>query len=192
MALMKKARLLESAKFQKPDISQFIPPEAKDAVDRVVAAGTKLMYSPDMRQELQAEIERDVPPAQKMAEAVTGLILTLDKQSKGGIPVQALFPAAMELMGEAAEVLAAAGQPVTQEDYNEAARQMFVLIGRKLGASDEQLMQGAEQIAGQAGGEQELGEGAQHESGETPAVEQRETAAEGAGLPEDDELEGRA
>lgn len=180
--LMQKARLLESAKFKKPDISGFIPPEAKDAVDRVVAAGTKLMYSPDMRQELQAEIDRDVPPAQKMAEAVTGLILTLDKQSQGGIPVQALFPAAMELMGEAAEVLAAAGQPVTQEDYNEAARQMFVLLGRKMGATDEQLMQGAEQIAGQAGGEVD----------DDAAEDQREDAAEAAGMPEDDEPEGRA
>lgn len=192
MALMQKARLLESAKFKKPDISGFIPPEARDAVDRVVAAGVKLMYAPDMRQELQAEIQRDVPPAQKMAEAVTGLVLTLDKQSKGGIPVAAIFPAAMELMGEAAEVLGAAGQPVTQEDYNEAARQMFVLLGRKMGATDEQLMQGAEQIAGQAGGEREPGEGAQHEAGEDAAAEQREDTAEAAGMPEDDELEGRA
>ena len=192
MALMQKARLLESAKFKKPDISGFVPPEARDAVDRVVAAGQKLMYAPEMRQELQAEIQRDAPPAQKMAEAVTGLLLTLDKQSQGGIPMAAMFPAAMELMGEAAEVLSAAGQPVTQEDYNEAARQMFVLIGRKLGASDDQLMQGAEQVVGQAGGENEPNEGPQHEAGEDQPTEQRETAAEAAGLPEDDELEGRA
>lgn len=169
MALMQKARLLESAKFKKPDISGFVPPEARDAVDRVVAAGQKLMYSPDMRQELQAEVQRDAPPAQKMAESVTGLLLTLDKQSQGGIPMAALFPAAMELMGEAAEVLAAAGQPVTQTDYNEAAQQMFVMISRKLGIDDEQIMGAAEQAAGRSSAEEP-----QDESVEQVATEQTE------------------
>lgn len=142
--------------FKRPDISQFVPPEQADAVQRIAAAGMKLMYSPQMRQELMQEVHRQVPVPQKLAEGVVGLMLTLDKQSQGGIPAQALFPAAMELLGEAAEVLSAAGQQVTQQDYNDAARLMFVLIARKLGAKDNQIMGAAQKIAG---GQPDVGAG---------------------------------
>jgi hypothetical protein len=144
--------------FKRPDISQFVPPEIKDVVDRVVAAGVKVMYSPQMQDQMKAAIESPDPVPKKMAENVTGLLLTLDKQTQGGIPDQALFPAGMELMGEAAEVLTSAGQPVTQEDYNEAARMMFVLVGQKLGGTRDQIMQAAEQaLPGGAGEEQQEG-----------------------------------
>jgi hypothetical protein len=134
--------------FKRPDISQFTPPAMQDIVQRIAAAGMKIMYSPDMRQELMKEVQRDVPVPQKLAEAVVGLMLTLDQKAQGGIPAQAIFPAAMELLGEAAEVLSAAGQQVTQQDYNDAARMMFVLIARKMGAKDDQIMGAAQQIAG--------------------------------------------
>lgn len=152
MALMD-SKSKTAAGFKKPDTAQFTPPELKDVVQRVAAAGVKLMYSPDMRDELAGEVQRDAPAAQKMAESVTGLLLTIDSQAKGGIPMGALFPAGLELLGEAGEVLTSAGQAVTQDQFNEAAQLLFVMVGKKLGASDEQLMQTAEQAAG--GGAQE-------------------------------------
>lgn len=162
--------------FKKPDVSQFVPPELADAVDRVVAAGHKIMYSPDMREELRAEVQRDAPTPQKLAEAVVGLLLTLDKQAKGGIPNGALFPAAIKLLGEGADLLSAAGQAVSQEDFNEAARMSFVLIGTKLGAKPEQIMQAAQGSVprGAPAMENEPGEGMQHETDEGPAVERQE------------------
>ena len=130
------------AGFKKHNIDQFIPPELKDIVDRVVAAGMKVMYSDDMKEDILDEIKRDVPPAQKMAEATVGMVLMLDQRSKG-IPMAALFPVAMKLLDESAEILVAAGQPVTQEDYSDAARRVFVLMGQKLGATPDQIMEGA-------------------------------------------------
>jgi hypothetical protein len=152
-ALMQRAqqRTQEPAGFKRPDTAQFVPEEQQDAYARVVAAGQKLMYSPEMREELKAEIQREAPVPTKMAEAVTGLMLTMDKQSKGGLPMPVIFPAGLELLSEAAEVLIAAGQPVTQEDWNEAARQMFVIMGRKFGAKDEDIMAAAEQSLGAQG-----------------------------------------
>lgn len=157
--------------FERPDIEGFIPEEAKDAVARVVAAGIKYMTSPQMRDDVQQEIQRDVPMPQKLAEATTGLMLSLDKQSQGGIPMAAMFPAAMELLGEAAEVMVAAGQPVTQADYNEAAQMMFVMIGKRVGATEEQMMGAAEQALGQGGAAEEGGSPEQEE----PPAEEEET-----------------
>lgn len=125
--------------FKRPDISRLIPPEQRDAVDRIVAAAQKLMYSPDMKEELMAEIHRDTPVPQKMAEAVVGLLLTMDKQSKGGLPSAAIPAAGQELLGEAAEVLIAAGQPVTMDDYVNASQLMFVLLAKKMKIPDEQI-----------------------------------------------------
>lgn len=137
--------------FTKPDITQFIPEELKDTVARVTAAGLKMLYSPELRDQVMQDIERPGEVPQKLAESVVGLLLTLDGQAKGGgIPMEALFPAGMELLGEAAEILSASGQPVTQADYNTAALQMSMLIVKKLApeASDEEIMQAHEQMLG--------------------------------------------
>lgn len=145
----------EGGAFEPVDWRAHTPPDMVDAVERVIAAGAKLMYSPDMREELRQAVAADAPPEQKMADNVVGLLLTLDQQAKGGLPVGALFPAAMGLLNEAADVLSAAGQPVTQEAYNDAALRAFVLIGKKLGGTDEQIQQAAAAAfdgQGQAGG----------------------------------------
>ena len=137
----------DQAQFTKPDIARFIPEDMRDIVDRVVAAGHKMIYSEQMREQVAKEIQRDVPVAQKLGEAVVGLLLTLDSKTPSGIPQAAIFPAAVELLAEAAEILSASGQPVTQEDFNEAMRTMWVLIGKKLGASDADIMQMTKQAA---------------------------------------------
>jgi len=192
--------------FKKPDPRTFIPEDQKDAVDRVVAAGMKTMYAPTMREELRNEINRKVPVAQKLSEGVVGLVLTLDKQAKGGIPQGAIFPAILMLLGEAADLLVSAGQRVTQDDYNLAAQQAFVLYARKMGANDSQIMQQLRKSAGQApdneqtepapdaevgpgepAAENEPGEGPAHEQAEAPSMEQQETQATARGLPEPDE-----
>lgn len=148
MSIMKQARARNA--FQRPDISQFIPPGQEDTVARVAAAGQRLMYAPGMRDELNAEVERDAPVTQKMAESVTGLMLTLDQQTPGGIPQEALFPAALDLLSEAAEVLSQAGDVVTADEYNEAALLMFVMMSKKLGIPDDDIMGAAEKAAGVA------------------------------------------
>jgi hypothetical protein len=139
--------------FQKPDIAQFVPPDVKDATDRVVAAGMRLMYAPEMREDIAAAIQSQEPMPKKLAENVTGLLLTLDQKAKGGIPAGALFPAAMGLLGEAADLAVAAGQQVTQSDYNDAALAMYALIGQKLGGTPEDVMgAAAAAMPGGAGG----------------------------------------
>lgn len=150
MSIVSKARARGA--FKRPDIRSFIPEGMEDVVARVSAAGQKIMYSPDMRDELQAEVKRDAPVAQKMAESVVGLMLTLDAQTEGGIPEAALCPAGLDLLGEAAEVLSQAGEPVTTAEYNEAAQLMFIMMAKKLGHSDEQIMGAAEQAVAGAGG----------------------------------------
>jgi hypothetical protein len=143
------------AAFKRPDVKALTPKPMHDVVDRVVAAGMRYLYSPAMREEVMAAVQSQEPMPQKLGANVAGLLLTLDNQTQGGIPVEALFPAGMELLGEAGEVMTQAGQPVTQEDFNTAALMLMAIIGKKLGAPDDAIAQamGGEEAAGGPGEE---------------------------------------
>ncbi|MBQ1765096.1 MAG: hypothetical protein IIZ92_19665 [Aquincola sp.] len=145
--------------FKRPDIGAMIPAEIKDVVERVHAAGLRIMTSPEMRQEVMNAIQSQDPTPKVLAENVTGLLLTLDQkaaeQGQPGIPPGALFPAGMELLGEAGEAMVAAGRPVSQDDFNTAAMMMYGMVGEKLGLSQDELMQGAAQSVPESGGESE-------------------------------------
>lgn len=187
MSLMEQARAQraqpqdDGGQLKKPDWQALTPPDMLDAVQRIVAAGQKLMYSPGLRDELHKAVAADQPVDQKLADNVVGLLLTMDQQAQGGLPVGALFPAAMGLLSEAADVLQAAGQQVTQEDYNDAALRMFTVIGKKLGGTDEQIMGAAQQAMG---GQPADGQ----PQGAAPAAAGPDAANEGS--PADDQQDG--
>lgn len=128
------------ATFQKADLSSAIPPEQQDAVQRIVAAGMKMMYGPNMRDQLRKAINSPDPTPKVLAENVAGLMLMMDKASKGGLPAQAILPAAVELLGDAADAMVQAGRPVSQEDYKSAIQMLFVLISHKMGMNEAQIM----------------------------------------------------
>lgn len=132
-----------AGQYKAPDWRALTPQESHDAVERVVAAGAKLMYSPDFRDDLKQAVATDMPVDQKLADNVVGLLLMLDQQAQGGIPIAALFPAGVALMDEAAQVLGAAGQQVTQEDFDGATMRLFTLMSQKMGASDDDIMKAA-------------------------------------------------
>jgi hypothetical protein len=132
--------------FQRPDISSAIPPEQQDAVARIVAAGMKVMYAPEMREQILEVVQSQEPVSKKLAESVVGLLLVMDQ--KKPLPIEALPWAAVELLGEAAEILQAAKQPVSDEDFKAASTGAVWLIARKMGASDDEVINGLDQ-AGQ-------------------------------------------
>ena len=142
---MATASLLQRAKsnappFKRPDITPFIPKGQEDAVARLVAAGIKQMSSTQMRDEVMKAIEADQPVGQKLGGNAAGVILMLMEQAQGKVPPEAIFPAAAELMSECAEMLVAAGQKVTQEDWKEGFFVLIGILGKQLGGSDEQIM----------------------------------------------------
>jgi hypothetical protein len=152
--VMERARTQRTGEaFQPKDPREFVPEEHHDAVDRVVAAGMKMMYSQQMADEREAALASQDAPGKTMAENVTGLLLTLDQKAKGGLPEVTIFPAGVLLINEAGQMLTNAGKVVTQDDYNESLQLLYVQLGKKLGLSDDQLMSEAQgALAKQAGG----------------------------------------
>lgn len=170
--LMRQARAKAPA-FKRPDIAPFIPKGQEDAVARLVAAGLKMMYSPGMKEDVLAAVQSPDPVGKKLGENAAGLVLALIQQSGGQAPEGAIFPAAVELMSECADMLAAAGEPVTQEDWKEGFMTLIAVIGKQLGGTDEQIMgeigkhvPGGQQV-GPAEGMPEGEEGPTDEAAET-------------------------
>lgn len=143
-SLLQKAKERAPA-FEKPDVAALIPEGQEDAVGRVVAAGLKIAYHPSMRQQLLESVQGDEPVPVKLGDNVAGLMLMMQKRAKGGgIPPAVMLPAAMELLGEAAEMLSAAGETVTREDFNDGAIRMIGQIAKAMdpNATPETIQQG--------------------------------------------------
>lgn len=150
--LMKKAQDAKQP-FTPPDLAPHIPEELRDDVDRIAAAGMKIMYSPQMKEEVMQAVQSPEPPGIKMGQNVAGLMLILDEKSQGNLPVDAIFPAGMQLLVESANLLQAAGQTVSDEDFRDASLSLFATLFKKMGASDEDIMGVAQGGAQPAEGE---------------------------------------
>jgi len=137
--LMRQARAA-APPFKRPDIAPFIPKGQEDAVARLVAAGMKMMYAPGMKEDVLAAVQSPEPVGKKLGENAAGIVLALMQQAQGKVPEGAIFPAAAELMSECAEMLVAAGEPVTQEDWKEGFMVLIAVIGKQMGGTDEQIM----------------------------------------------------
>lgn len=125
-----------------------VPPNLKQAYDKIVTAGKKIMYSEKSAQLVKAELDRPAPIDQKLAHAAAGLILMLDKESKGTMPQDAAVLAGACLCLEMVDLVLQIGMPVTEQDVRDALDTFVTLIMMKHGANEEQIM-GALGVPGQ-------------------------------------------
>lgn len=92
----------------KRDVEAQVPKELKDAYDRVIVAGLKLMYSDQTHRYLDeylAQTKDSKNPAQMIAHGLMKLLQILFKESQGKLSVEAAFPAITVLMCYALEDL---------------------------------------------------------------------------------------
>lgn len=101
-------------------------------VEKVVAAGQKVMYSEQTRELVVQELQQAKDP-EAIGSAVAKLAAVLMNQSKGTIPPQVLFPAAMLLLLEALQFLEEAGAI-------EASPEMVAQCSQALGSAFLQAM----------------------------------------------------
>ncbi len=79
---------------QQPQPGQPSPAVNMSALDRVVAAGMKLLYSPQTRQQLMNGLSKKAPPDDVLAIEITGAMKIMIDVSKGKMPAQVIAPAA--------------------------------------------------------------------------------------------------
>ena len=138
----------------KSPVNKALPPELQPVFERVVIAGQKIMYSEQMKPEIDKLMAESKPIEQKLAEGVARLMAVVVQQAKN-MPPQVIMPAAIELVYDAADFVQESGLAQVTDDQKKAAAQyVVVLLAKGAGASDEQVMgmfggQGAQDTQGQ-------------------------------------------
>lgn len=131
-------------------VIEAIPANMQAAFKQIVEAARKVLYSEEMKDEIQKELARDVPIWKKLGEGVAKLLVMLDQQSKKTMPQALIIPAAIEIVADAADFLTKTGEEVTPEDLQAAMAYVAVAIAKIYRAPDEQITQMFGQAAPQA------------------------------------------
>lgn len=121
-----------------------VNPQQQEQLQRIVAAGMKVMFSQQTHQLMLDSMQGEGPVEQKLAQGVVGLMGMLWSESKGSIPPSLIIPAATVLMAEAADFMNQAGQPVTPEQFGAATEMMIDLLLKQGGVDSNKLAAAAD------------------------------------------------
>lgn len=126
----------------KSKVIDAIPEEFRDAFERVVLAGMKVLYSKDMQPEIQQQLAEPGPMWKKLGEGIAKLMTILDQQAGKGLPQQIVIPAAIELVHEYTDFLNRTGKvKVSPDELREATMYVVVTTAKLYGATDDQIKQ---------------------------------------------------
>lgn len=157
-----------------------VPPQLRGAVERLVVAGMKLMFSPQMRQAVMAQLQGGATP-EKVAQGIAGLISVLQGQAKGQVPQPALIPAAVILACQALDFLGKGGQmQVTKDTIGQTVQAVVAFLAQKMGVKPGGMPPQPGAQSGNVAGLQD-GAGGQIPGGVSPSVRQQGMGAPAGG-----------
>jgi hypothetical protein len=118
-------------------------PQEQEVYDRTVLAAGKILYEDDTTHKAIVQMLKQgaQDPAKAISDVVVMVMLKLDEQSKGTMPVEVILPAAAEVTDEVGQLANDAGIfKVDQGVLDKSAQAMIVQIGDKYGVSQEGLL----------------------------------------------------
>ena len=118
-----------------------VPPPMREAYDKLVAAGIKIMFDKSTHYLMQEQMAADGEISDKLAEGVASLMAMMLKNSKGAFPQQLIIPAGIELMLHAADFAAqGAGEKVDADDMGSAIQKFVFKLFEGAGIKPDMLM----------------------------------------------------
>lgn len=148
-----------------------LPDNLKDAYDRVVLAGMKMMFSEETHQMAMKTLQGQGPIDERLAQGVAALMGTLITESNNTMPPAVVIPAGIELIAAAGDFLKQGGseEAVTDDDIAGAMADYVQIIFQQAGAETPEQMQ--QMLQGQLSG-----------GGQAPAPQQEQPPAAPKGL----------
>jgi hypothetical protein len=128
-----------------------VNPALANTVQKIVAAGEKVMYSPQTHDMMLQQIKSNPDPAVAVGEGIAKLFAILRKESKGTLNMKAAIPAMNILMCEALDFMEQAGVvQVTPELLASASKEMGSALLQVLGVTPEKMQAITSKQPGQA------------------------------------------
>ena len=119
-----------------------VEPKYRNAFERIVAAGMKVMYSEQSNSLLTDQLSKPGEPATNVGDGVGKLMGILWSEGKGTLPMQAMMPAAVVLVCEALDFMEKAGKvQVTPDMIADATKECMSVVLQGFGVTPEKLQQ---------------------------------------------------
>lgn len=118
-----------------------VPQEMRSVLERVVVAGKRILYSPQMKELIDKQLQSKDPIEKKLADGAAALISLLNAQAKPSIPTQVVLPAAVEMLYEIKDFLVEAGliEELTPDQLRTATLATMAVTASRFGAKPEQV-----------------------------------------------------
>lgn len=107
-------------------IEKTVSEEDKEAYDRIMVAGMKVLFSQKTHGALIAKLKESENPIEDTGKGAVGLIVTLWNESKGTMPVKAMIPAGLTLMLHALDYLDSTGAVAIDKQELDQATEVFI------------------------------------------------------------------
>lgn len=118
-----------------------VPPSMREAYDKVVAAGMKIMFDKRTHHLLLEQMAAEGEVSDKLADGVAALMAMMLQNTKGAFPQQLIIPAGIELMLHAADFMAqSGGEAITAEDMGSAVQKFVFKLFGESGVTPDALM----------------------------------------------------
>lgn len=161
-----------------------IPPQYRVAVQRIVLAGMKVMFSPETHHLMLQALNSDTDPAHAVGMGVTQLLTLLFKESKGTMPIPAIIPAGILLCCEALDFMEKANMvQVTTDLIDNTVQTITAYMMQKLGFTPQKLAQIAQRGGAGGGAQQPAPAGAQQPPGAAPGAGAAPTPPQSSAAP---------
>jgi len=116
------------------------PVNLQQALVKIVIAGKKVMYSPQMHPMLLQGLRSGAAPADILATQIAGLLKLLDDKSGMNIPKQIMFPAGVLLIADLADFCKKTKLlTIGKDDIKIAIQKMFVILVKEYHLYDKRV-----------------------------------------------------
>jgi hypothetical protein len=117
-----------------------VSPADKQAYDRIVLAGMKVMFSKETHGELMAGLKESQEPLKTAVEGIVGLLGLLFKESRNTMPVGPMILAGQSLLMEGLDFMEQGGMIQVTPDMLAEATQLYIeTLLPKIGMSPEKM-----------------------------------------------------
>ncbi len=129
-----------------------VPPQLQEAYQRIVAAGMKVMFSPQTGGMMVQQLKSSPDMVKNLSTGIAGLMAILFKQSKN-MPQQLIVPAALELLTHAIDFVTKTKiANLTPQQVAQATTATVYAVLAKFGMPQQQADQMLQQMAAKAKG----------------------------------------
>ena len=133
---------------QRSEMRENVPEDLRDAYDRIIGAGMKFMFSDQTHGEMVKMLKGQGTLDDKLSAGVAYLMMNMVQQSNGTMPPELIIPAGIDLILQAAEFAEKTGMDqVTTEIIANAMHKYVLLVAKKAGVSEDQLMNGIDKLS---------------------------------------------